>query len=71
MNRINPKKLLNSKWTALEPIRKEKHFIVTELEFGEDGTVVACAIEAVISRRSIPIQWQILKDSSRWTQGWR
>ena len=71
MNRINPKKLLNSKWTALEPIRKEKHFIVTELEFGEDGTVVACAIEAVISRRSIPIQWQMLKDSSRWAQGWR
>jgi len=71
MNRINPKKLLNSKWTAVEPIRKEKHFIVTEVEYGEDGEVIACVIEAVISRRSIPIQWRVLKDVSRWAQGWK
>ena len=35
MNKINPKKLLNSKWTAVKPTNKEKHFLVTEIEFDE------------------------------------
>ena len=30
MNPLNPKKLLNSKWTAVKPRNKEKHFLVTE-----------------------------------------
>ena len=71
MNRINPKKLLNSKWTALKPVRKERHFIVTGVEYNEDGAVVACAIEAVISRRSMPIEWRVLRDARRWAQGWK
>jgi Ala-tRNA(Pro) deacylase len=28
-NRVSPKKLLLSKWTAVHPERKEKHFLVT------------------------------------------
>ncbi|MDH3987431.1 MAG: TIGR02450 family Trp-rich protein, partial [Gammaproteobacteria bacterium] len=32
-NKINPKKLLKSKWTAAEPKNREKHFMVTEVEF--------------------------------------
>jgi hypothetical protein len=30
MNNINPKKLLNSKWTAVTPVNKEKHFMNSE-----------------------------------------
>ena len=71
MNTFNPKKLLNSKWTAVKPLRKEKHFLVTELEFDEDGDVVHCLIEAVISNRSEPIQWKELKNSANWLQGWK
>jgi tryptophan-rich hypothetical protein len=71
MNRINPKKLLNSKWTAIKPNNKEKHFMVTCIEFDEDGAVVSCVIEAVISRREMPIEWQELKQSAHWCQGWR
>ena len=70
MNRINPRKLLNSKWTAVDPVRREKHFVVTEVEFDEDGNVTHCLIEAVISRRSEPIDWQELKDRVEWLQGW-
>lgn len=33
MHQINPKKLLHSKWTAVKPENKEKHFMVTEMEF--------------------------------------
>ena len=71
MNKINPRKLLNSKWTAVNPVNKEKHFLVTELEFDEDGDVVHCLLEAVISNRSAPIDWQELKDQTKWLQGWK
>jgi tryptophan-rich hypothetical protein len=71
MNRINPKKLVLSKWTAVKPVRKEKHFMVTEVEYDEEGTVIGCTIEAVLSKRPMVIQWQDLKDSERWLQGWK
>ena len=71
MNKINPAKLLNSKWTAVKPKNKEKHFIASEIEFDEDYAVVSCLIEAVISKRSLPINWHDLKDNSYWLQGWK
>ena len=40
MNNINPGKLLNSKWTAVNPVNKEKHFLVTEIALDEEGEVV-------------------------------
>jgi tryptophan-rich hypothetical protein len=71
MNKINPKKLLNSKWTAVTPNNKEKHFMVNEIEFDEEGQVLSCSIEAILSKRLISIQWQELKDSTLWLQGWK
>ena len=71
MNPINPKKLFNSKWTAVHPINKEKHFLVTEVKFDEEGNVIHCVIEAILSHRAEPIKWQSLKDSSQWLQGWQ
>lgn len=71
MNKINPKKLLNSKWTAVTPANKEKHFLVSEIEFDEEDVVVSCCIEAVMSKRSIPINWHDLKDDSTWLHGWK
>lgn len=64
MNKINPKKLLNSKWTAVIPTNKEKHFMVTGVEFDEEGVVVLCEIEAIMSKRSTPINWRDLEDLS-------
>ena len=71
VNKINPKKLLNSKWTAVTPEKEEKHFMVTEIEFDEDGIVVLCSIEALISKRSVPKDWHDLKDDSSWVHGWK
>ena len=71
MNSINPKKLLNSKWTAVNPVNKEKHFLITELELDEEGGVVRCLIEAVRSNRSAPIEWEELKNGDNWLQGWK
>jgi len=69
--RINPKKLINSKWTAVKTAQKEKHFIVTDVEVDDDGLVISCLIEAVISRRTFPIQWPELKNQDQWIQGWK
>lgn len=71
MNRINPKKLLHSKWTAVTPVNKEKHFMVTELTFDEEGNVEKCVLEAVYSKREQGIDWHQLKDSSIWKLGWQ
>ena len=70
MNNVNPRKLLNSKWTAVIPAKREKHFIVSEIEFDEDGLVVFCCLEAVISKRPISINWNDLKDDGNWAHGW-
>ena len=71
MNKINPKKLVNSKWTAVAPTKKEKHFLVSEIELDEEGIVVSCFIEAVMSKRTIEINWHDLKDDGIWVQGWK
>ncbi|WP_286696007.1 TIGR02450 family Trp-rich protein [Spongiibacter sp. UBA1325] len=81
MNPIHPKKLLHSKWTAVQPVNKEKHFMVTEVEFDEEGVVVDCVIEAgvvvdcvieaVMSKRTESIDWTVLKNTDNWRQGWK
>ena len=72
MNKINPKKLLGSKWTAVRPSNKEKHFIVSDVEFDDEETlVVSCHIEAVMSKRTISINWHDLKNDSNWIHGWK
>lgn len=71
MNQINPRKLLRSKWTAVSPINKEKHFIITDIEFDEEGVVIHCEIEAVMSKRTQLIDWRQLKEQDVWLQGWK
>lgn len=71
MNQINPEKLLMSKWTALKPANKERHFIVTKLLRNDDEKIIACELEAVINKNSYEIDWQQLKESSSWIIGWK
>ncbi|MBK5415636.1 TIGR02450 family Trp-rich protein [Pseudomonas sp. TH31] len=70
MKRINPSKLLLSKWTAAQPENREKHFLVTELFRDEEGTVLAVELQAVLTRRSERFDWQVLKNESLWRMGW-
>lgn len=71
MNKINPKKLLNSKWTSVNPINKEKHFLITQVEINDEGDIEVCVIEAVMTHRAEAIDWHELKDSTNWLQGWK
>lgn len=70
-NKVAPKKLLHSKWTAVTPINKEKHFMITDMELDDEGNVLYCEIEAVMSKRTQAIDWQQLKEQSLWLQGWQ
>lgn len=71
--RLNPKKLLLSKWTAVVPRDKEKHFIVTQVITPEqlDLPIEWVELEAVYSRRSFSLPWRELTDTSAWLQGWQ
>ena len=75
MNQIQPKKLLLSKWTAVRPVAREKHFLVAELVPREppaaaDSPLEWVEIEAVHSGVRRRIAWRELQDDSRWRQGW-
>lgn len=51
------------------PLNKEKHFIIIEVEYDEDGAVILCVIEAIMSKRATNIHWSELKDTEQWIQG--
>ena len=69
---LNPRKLLHSKWTAVEPRNKEKHFLVTQIIDPEPpgSPVASIQLEAVHSKRARVIPWRELMDPTRWTRGW-
>ena len=71
MTTINPRKLLRSKWTAAAPKNREKHFIITKVEYDEAGAVTECIIEAVHSGREISLDWRELRVTDVWLQGWQ
>ncbi len=70
-NRINPDKLLLSKWTATAPQHREKHFLVTEIYRDEAGSVIDIELQAVLTRRSQRLAWQTLQDAGQWRMGWK
>ncbi|SJL83353.1 TIGR02450 family Trp-rich protein [Vibrio palustris] len=70
MNPIHPSKLRQSKWTAVIPKNKEKHFLVTAVEYDEDGKVIDCVLEAIMSKQEYTIDWRELKNTEQWKQGW-
>ena len=72
MNPLNPKKLLLTKWTAVKPVAKQKHFLISRVIYPELPTepIVAVEIEAVFSKATQVIPWRELQDESVWRQGW-
>ena len=70
---INPKKFLKSKWTAVTPTNKEKHFMVIKLIAPEHPTMPIewVELEAVHSKRTQILAWRALTDTTKWLQGWQ
>jgi len=72
MNPLHPKKLLLTKWTAVQPVARDKHFLVSRVILPElpGAAVELVELEAVRSGTARRIAWRELRDSSRWRQGW-
>ncbi len=72
MNPLNPKKLLLTKWTAVKPLAKQKHFLVSRVIQPDLPTdpIVSVEIEAVFSKVTQVIAWRELQDDRVWRQGW-
>ena len=62
---------MHSKWTAVAPVNREKHFMVVELIKDELEVIQECILEAVINKKQYTIAWQELKKHDKWQQGWR
>lgn len=72
MNPLKPKKLLLTKWTAVKPVAKQKHFLVSRVIEPELPTapIEQVEIEAVFSKATQVIDWRELQDNGAWRQGW-
>ncbi len=71
-NPVNREKLPHSKWTAIAPVDREKHFLVVDWVRADDGEPTdRLVIEAVLTRRVREIPWRDLEDPGRWRVGWR
>jgi len=71
-HQLNPKKLLLSKWTAVNSHGKEKHFLVTRVVNLEAPVhqIEQVVMEAVLTRRSFILPWAELSNKQEWLQGW-
>ena len=71
-NRLSPKKLLLTKWTAVTPRNREKHFVVLRVIEPEPPSirVEQVELEAVHSSQVYLPQWREQTDASLWRQGW-
>jgi len=72
MNPLNPKKLLLTKWTAVIPLAKQKHFLVSRVIKPELPTdpIQFVEIESVFSKANQIIPWRDLQNDDIWRQGW-
>ncbi len=73
LNPLSSKKLLLSKWTAVHPTHKEKHFLVSKVILPElpDAPIEFVELEAVINGKTRQIAWRDLSNSEVWLQGWK
>ncbi len=71
-NPLNPKKLLLTKWTAVKPSHKRKHFLVSKVIIPEppEMPIEFVELEAVFDKSVQIIPWRDLKETEIWLQGW-
>jgi tryptophan-rich hypothetical protein len=72
INPLSPKKLLLSKWTAVHPMNKRKHFLVSKVILPElpEEAIEFVELEAVFDKAVQTILWRDLRNTEIWLQGW-
>ena len=70
-NPVNYKKLPGSKWTAVRPVERQKHFIVLDWVRDEEGEPTEMIeIEAILTRAVRTLHWRDLENVEEWRVGW-
>lgn len=71
--KLNPEKLHLTKWTAVDPELKEKHFLVARVINPETQRhkIEEVVMEAVLTRRRFVLKWEALTDVTKWVRGWQ
>ena len=71
-NLLSPKKLLLTKWTAVHPSNKRKHFLVSKVILPDlsEQAIEYVELEAVFDKHMQRISWRELSNSAVWLQGW-
>ena len=72
INRVLRKHLVNSKWTAVEPVDRDKHFLVKRVlrAKAEEHELGLVELEAILSKRLHRVSRGELSDATRWRSGW-
>ena len=71
-NPVNRGKLPNSKWTAVRPVNREKHFLILDWVRDADGNPTDhVQIEAVLTHVVREMFWRELEDPEIWRVGWK
>lgn len=71
-NRFSKDKLLQSKWTALQVVNKERHFLVVEvIRDPQTNQVQQCVLQAVMTKNEYSLNPNDLRDSNVWQMGWK
>ena len=60
-------KILNSKWTALEPANRERHFLVIRIADHKERTL---KLECVVTKSVQIVAYVELAQSGRFRSGW-
>ena len=69
---MGQKHLLNSKWTAVAPTDRDKHFLVSRGPKQGQGAGAPPFVElqAILSKRRFHVLRHELNDKARWKPGW-
>lgn len=63
--------LINSKWTAVRPIDRSRHFELKALQGGtRQSAKVVCLMRCVVTRSLIRVCLDELLDEDKWHKGW-
>jgi len=71
---MNYKKIVNSKWTAVNVTNREKHFLVVGKTKKVDNHGLLAdhlQMEAILTKKVYQIPKEQIKDKSKWLIGWR
>ena len=70
-NRVHKEAIsVGAKWTALQPERREKHFVVHSRVERADGPIETVRLEALLTKAVYEIAVSELSDVAHWRSGW-